>query len=318
MSRAAAAFFGVLGFVCAPLFAQSEQLSVGAYSDTVSVGYVMIPFTALGPHGLPITDLRRNEIKLLVDGDPVRSDMFEKALETPVSFTILLDCSGSMALAGKMDAAMAAVGALIAHRRPGDDFSLYVFDDSGEHEVVPFTENPARITAALTNIHPYGKTAFFDALAKMPERSKLGRNPSRAIILLSDGIDNNSTLSRADLERMLEGISVPIYSLGIREAYEGEKLDPKHPNESLSDIELLDDVATLTGGRMFLGERPNELAQAVATLESHLRAQYLIGFVPTGKGAVKYRRISLKLAGGRIRSVHVRAGYMGTEPPRSR
>ena len=315
MSRAAAAFLGVLGFVCAPLFAQNEQVSVGAYSDTVSVGYVMIPFTALGSHGLPITDLRRNEFKLLVDGDPVRSDMFEKSLEEPVSFTILLDASGSMALAGKMDAALAAVGALIAHRRPGDDFSLYVFDDEGEHEAVPFTGDPGKITAALNNIHPYGKTAFFDALAKMPARSKLGRNPSRAIILLSDGIDNNSKLTRADLERMLEGISVPIYSLGIRNAAE-EKLDPKHPNESLSDIELLDEVSTLTGGRMFLGERPNELAQAVATLETHLRAQYLIGFTPTGKGAVKYRRISLKLAGGRIRSVRVRAGYMGTEPPR--
>jgi len=319
MSRTAAAFLGVLGFVCAPLFAQNEQVSLtGGYSDTVSVGYVMIPFTALGSHGLPITDLRRSEFKLLVDGNPVRSDMFEKSLEEPVSFTILLDASGSMALAGKMDAALAAVGALIAHRRRGDDFSLYVFDDSGEHELVPFTEDPGKITAALANIHPYGKTAFFDALAKMPERSKLGRNPSRAIILLSDGIDNTSKLARSDLERMLEGIAVPIYSLGIRNAAEGEKLDPKHPNDALSDIELLEQIATLTGGRMFLGERPNELAQAVATLETHLRAQYLIGFTPTGQGAVKYRRISLKLAGGRIRSVRVRAGYMGTEPPRSR
>lgn len=317
MSRAAAVFSCVLMLLCTPLFAQSEQVS-GAYSDTVSVGYVMIPFTALESHGLPITDLRRNEFKLLVDGDPVRSDMFEKSLEEPVSFTILLDSSGSMALAGKMDAARAAIGALIAHRRPGDDFSFYVFAESEAHELVPFTQDPAKITNALKDVHPYGKTAFFDALAKMPERSKLGRNPSRAIILLSDGIDNNSKLTRADLERMLEGIAVPIYSLGIRSAAEGEKLDPKHPNEALSDIELLDEVATLTGGRMFLGEHPNELSKAVATLETHLRAQYLIGFTPTGKGAVKYRRISLKLAGGRIHSVRVRAGYMGTEPPRSR
>ena len=49
-------------------------------------------------------------------------------------------------------------------------------------------------------------------------------------------------------------------------------------------------------------------------IEKVLRAQYLIGFPPTGKGAVKYRRISLELA-GRVRSVRVRAGYRGTEPP---
>jgi hypothetical protein len=49
-------------------------------------------------------------------------------------------------------------------------------------------------------------------------------------------------------------------------------------------------------------------------IESILRAQYLLGFPPTGKGGVKYRRISLELA-GRVRSVRVRAGYRGTEPP---
>jgi hypothetical protein len=53
---------------------------------------------------------------------------------------------------------------------------------------------------------------------------------------------------------------------------------------------------------------------AVSHIEDDLRAQYLIGFAPTGKGAVKYRTISLKLT-GRARAVRVRAGYLGTEPP---
>jgi len=91
-------------------------------SETVSVGYVMIPFTALDPKGRAITDLRSGEVSLTVDGERVRSDMFEKSHNAPVSFTILLDGSGSMALAGKMDAARAAIGALLAHRKPGDDF----------------------------------------------------------------------------------------------------------------------------------------------------------------------------------------------------
>ena len=47
-------------------------------NETVSVGYVMIPFTAIGPKGKPLTDLRSGEVKLFVDGTPVRSDMFEK------------------------------------------------------------------------------------------------------------------------------------------------------------------------------------------------------------------------------------------------
>src|SRR5438552_2894515 len=285
--------------------------AVPKVEESVSVGYVMIPFTVLSDKGLPLTDLRKNEVKLLIDGKSVQSDMFEKSENAPVSFTILLDTSGSMALSGKMDAARAAVGALLAHRRAGDDFALYVFAESEAREVVPFTEEPAKITSALAKVTPYGKTAFFDALATMPERSRLGKNSSRAVVLLSDGIDNASTLTRADLARLLQGVAVPIYPLGIRDPGEAPA---GRTREDLSDLDLLREVASLTGGKLTLGNEPQQIALAVASIEKDLRAQYLIGFTPTGQGAVKYRRISLDLA-GRIRSVRVRAGYLGTEPP---
>ena len=304
---------GILVSICAsPLLAQAQgDTPQQRMEESVSVGYVMIPFTPLTRKGAPITDLKSGEVELFVDGQPVRSDMFEKSENAPVSFTILLDASGSMALAGKMDAARAAIGALVAHRRPGDDFALYVFADTVSQEVVPFTEDPSKITRALADVRPYGKTAFFDALSTMPERSRLGKNSSRAIILLSDGIDNASTLTRRDLARLLQGVAVPIYPLGIRDPREAVG---SHTSEELSDLDLLREVATLTGGKLTLGNEPQQIALAVASLEKDLRAQYLIGFTPTGHGAVKYREISLKLA-GRIRSVRVRAGYLGTEPP---
>ncbi|HMC22678.1 MAG TPA: VWA domain-containing protein [Thermoanaerobaculia bacterium] len=280
--------------------------------ETVSVGYVMIPFTVIGEKGVPITNLRRGEVGLLVDGKRVTSDMFEKSENAPVSFTILLDASGSMALAGKMDAARAAIGALLAHRRKGDDFSLFVFAESEARELVPFTENSSDVTRALATVSPYGKTAFFDALSTMPERSRLGKNPSRAIILLSDGIDNASKLTREDLARLLQGVAVPIYPLGIRDPREQGKA--AHSQEELSDMGLLDAVANLTGGKLYLGNHPQQIALAVSNIEKDLRAQYLIGFAPTGQGGVKYRHISLKLD-GRVHGVRVRAGYFGTEPP---
>src|SRR5437867_4152857 len=280
--------------------------------ESVSVGYVMIPFTVLSEKGLPLTDLRKNEVRLLVDGKSVRSDMFEKSENAPVSFTILLDASGSMELAGKMDSARAAIGALLAHRRPGDDFSLFVFAETEARELVPFTESPAAITNALATVKPFGKTAFFDALSTMPERSRLGKNPSRAIILLSDGIDNASKLTREDLARLLQGVAVPIYPLAIRDPREQARA--ARSQEELSDMGLLDAVANLTGGKLYLGNHPQQIALAVSNIEKDLRAQYLIGFAPTGQGGVKYRHISLKLD-GRVHGVRVRAGYFGTEPP---
>jgi Ca-activated chloride channel family protein len=236
--------------------------------------------------------------------------MFERAENEPVSFTILIDASGSMGLAGKMDGARAAVGSLIAHRQARDDFSLWMFAESEAVELVPFTSDPAHISDALGAIKPYGKTAFFDALLKMPERSRLGKNPTRAIILLSDGIDNASKLTREKLAPMLEGVSVPIYPLGIRDPREQQGAK----REELSDVDLLDEVATLTGGKLYLGNKPEQISTAVSHIEKDLRAQYLVGFSPTGRGGVQYRRISLKVA-RRVRAVRVRAGYRGTEPP---
>jgi VWFA-related protein len=285
------------------------------FSEQVSVSYVMIPFTVLGSKGVPITDLNAKEVSLLIDEKPVPPDMFEVSLNAPVSWTILLDGSGSMGLAGKMEAAKAAINALTARRKSGDDFALYVFDSQGHaRELVPFTENPAAITRALDVVKPWGKTAFFDALSEMPERTELGRNPSRAIILLSDGIDNASTLTRADVAKRMEGVAIPVFAFGLREPGEQALTKVAPVTEEMSNIDLLQELADATGGKLFVGNRAEQLASAMDGIEKTLRAQYLIGFEPTGRGAVKYRRISLKLA-GRVRSVRVRAGYRGTEPP---
>jgi Ca-activated chloride channel homolog len=282
------------------------------FTEEVAVNYVMVPFTVLSGKGAPITDLSQKEVSLLVDGQTVKTDMFEVSFNAPVSWTILLDGSGSMGLAGKIDAARAAINALVARRKAGDDFALFVFDSEGHaREMVPFTENPAAISRALDVVKPWGKTAFFDALAEMPARSELGRNASRAIILLSDGIDNASNVTLPDIEKQMEGLAVPIYAFGLREAAE-QKMTAI--SEEMANIDLLDELASATGGKLFIGNRPEQLTSAINAMEKDLRAQYLLGFAPTGKGTVRYRRISLKLA-GRARSVRVRAGYRGTEPP---
>ncbi|HEV7923533.1 MAG TPA: VWA domain-containing protein [Thermoanaerobaculia bacterium] len=318
--------------ISAAVNGQTADEPAQTLTESYSVGYVMIPFTVLGNQGVPLTDLQQKEVSLLVDGLPVASDMFETSQNAPVSFTILLDGSGSMALAGKMDAARAAVATLLAHRKPGDDYSLWLFADDEAKPLVPFTEDGSAITRAMRTVKPFGKTAFFDALATMPERSRLGRNSTRAIILLSDGLDNASKLTRADIAARLEGVAIPIYPLGLREGAGDQRpaiSDQKSPrspdrrspvadrplvSEQGAEIDLLEEIARLTGGKLSLGIEPRQLTEAVNALEQNLRAQYLIGFTPTGKGAVKYRHISLQLA-GRVRAVRVRAGYRGTEPP---
>lgn len=280
--------------------------------ESIAVNYVMVPFVALDDRGRPIQDLREKDVDLLVDGVPASFDMFERAYDAPVSYSILLDVSGSMALAGKMAGARTAVNALVATRKRGDDFSLWAFADGEVSEVVPFTENTGEIMTAVLQLEPYGKTAFHDALAKMPDKTILGKNGSRAIILMTDALDNASTITRQELTRLLESVDVPIYPLGLRprSALEGQLSTPEH----YTDIELLEELARISGGRAFITNNLVELESGIAAIQRDLRSQYLIGFAPTGRGSVRFRKIALKIS-GKKRIVRVRAGYRGTEPP---
>jgi Ca-activated chloride channel homolog len=312
MKRSISAIAWLALAATAPVEAQ-QQSPAPTYGESISVGYVLVNFAAVDGKGRPLRNLEKNDVQLLIDGQPVATDMFDRSEDAPISFTILLDGSGSMGLAGKMEGARAAINALLDNRLRGDDFALYVFAAGAVREVVPFTESKREILKGFDSVKPFGKTAFFDALAEMPDKSLLGRNGARAIVLLTDGLDNASTMSRSELTKILEGVNVPVYPLGLRPQPASRAAESKNPEE-LTDLEILDYVARLSGGRLAVALDPPELARAIDNVEKDLRSQFMVGFTPTGRGEVRYRRISVAVR-GKTRGVRVRAGYRGTEPP---
>ena len=281
---------------------------------TISVGYVLVPFVLTDLKGKPVKNLKEKDLRVLADGVPVKTDLFERSEDGPVSFTILLDGSGSMGLVGKMDGARSAIRTLLGQRKKGDDFALFVFSEGKVEEVVPFTEDVVAVRRAVDAITPFGRTAFYDALAQIPDRSRQGKNGSRAIILLTDGVDNASQLTRDGLNRLLEGIEVPVYPIGLRSSSATVEPVPGQSAEKLLDLEILGHVARISGGRLAIVSDPQLLEEAIRNIEKDLRTQYLVGFSPTGKGSVRYHRLALKIAGP-ARPVRVRAGYRGTDPP---
>jgi Ca-activated chloride channel family protein len=305
---------GALALAAGPPAAGAPQAPLAngqKKTAAVSVGYVLVPVVVTDGKGRSIGGLRERDFTLLVDWRPVGLDFFAAGGDAPVSFTILLDGSGSMGLAGKMEGARAALRALVAEARPGDDFSLQLFSQGAVRQLVPFTTDGQRILRAAETVRPWGKTAFFDALAKMPDRTLLGKNGARAIVILTDGFDNASVLSREELSQILEGIDVPVYPIGLRAA--GPPA-PEEPREHDVDLDLLKRIAFQTGGRVAVTEDPKDLAGAIRDFEKDLRSQYLLGFTPTGSGPVKYRPISV-IVGRRIGAIRTRSGYRGTEPP---
>lgn len=281
---------------------------------SVSVGYILVPFVVTDLKGHARRDLKAEDVTLLVEGRPVATDLFERGDDAPVSFTILLDGSGSMGLMGKMDGARAAISALLEKKRPGDDFALHVFSEGSLREVVAFTSDGARIRRAARDLLPFGKTALYDALAKMPDRTLLGKNGVRAILLLTDGIDNASALTLEQLDEIFSGVDVPVYPIGIRAAGAVGAAEGGRSADALVNVRVLGDLARMSGGRLSIVDDASKLPLAVEEIERDLRSQYVTGFTPTGKGGVKFRSFSLRIAGPAYR-LRVRAGYRGTEPP---
>jgi VWFA-related protein len=300
--------FLLLG-LATPTTAQVERPT--NLEQSISVGYVLIPFVATDATGHPIRSLAAKDVTLLVDGAPVKFGSLDRVDNAPISFTILVDGSGSMALAGKLEDARAGVRELISQHVAGDEYALFLFAESKVQELVPVTIDGSAILRAIDGIRPYGKTAFFDALAEIRNKTLLGNNGSRVIVLLTDGLDNASTLARSDLDRMLEGISVPVYPLALRTE---SAVDEGSSGETLVDMDILREIASASGGRLMVGEDPDRLRAAIREIVSDLRSGFVIGFTPTGHGGVQYRRIEVRLK-GRARHVQVKAGYRGTDPP---
>jgi Ca-activated chloride channel family protein len=311
--RVTSVLAGLALVVGAPFVRASQAQPAEAPKKTaaVSVGYVLVPVVVTDSKGRTVSGLKEGDFTLLVDWRPVGLDLFTASDEAPVSFTILLDGSGSMGLAGKMEGARAALQALILEARPGDDFSLHVFAEGAVRELVPFTQDGLQIVRAAEAVKPWGRTAFFDALAKMPDRTLLGTNGARAIVILTDGLDNASTLTRERLTELLQGIDVPVYPVGLRTAMPAGTVGAR---EHDLDLELLKRIAFQTGGRFAITEDPKALPGAIRDFEKDLRSQYLLGFSPTGAGPVKYREISVVIR-RRIGAIRTRSGYRGTEPP---
>jgi Ca-activated chloride channel family protein len=280
----------------------------------VSVGYVLVPFVVTDPKGRPVGNLREKDVTLLADGVPVAYDLFQGSADAPVSYAVLLDGSGSMGLAGKMEGARAALETLSTSQVPGDDFALFVFAEGEVKEVVGFTEDAGKIVAAAGQVKPWGKTAFRDALARMPEKSLQGKNGSRAIILLSDGIDNDSQITETELATLMEGVEIPVFPLGLRSPGALMQPLPGMTVEWMLNVDVLSHIARITGGRMALVDDPSQLPSRILEIQKDLRSQYLIGFSPTGTGPVRYRRLTLRVAGP-ARPIRVRAGYRGSDPP---
>ncbi len=279
-----------------------------ALEDQASVGYVHVPVVVHSSHGY-VRDLRPKDFRLLVDGRPASFDSFETGATAPVRVVVLQDLSGSMANGGKLEASRRAIGYLLDQARADDEFALAWFAGDVFEIDVPFTSDLSAVREALATWEAYGTTALQDAVAWLPQIT-LGRSGvKRAAILITDGVDNASTID-ADLAReIVRESELPVYVLGLgsgRLSTSGE--------EVYRFADMLGLLASLTGGRYQPLGAPEELEQACAKILEDLRHQYVLGFSTGGTGLARDHRLEVEVAGRGRRALAFRRGYHGFDP----
>jgi len=158
---------------------------------------------------------------------------------------------------------------------------------------VPFTTDTEEIQNRLAFTQSKGKTALLDGVyMAMNEMKKKARNPRKAILIISDGGDNNSRYTESEVRNAVREADVQIYGIGIFESMGGRGRTP----EETMGPSLLNELAELTGGRSYSVENVNELADIAAKIGIELRNQYMLYYTPKNQTRDgKYRHVVVKL-----------------------
>jgi Ca-activated chloride channel family protein len=159
--------------------------------------------------------------------------------------------------------------------------------------LAPFTRQVEDVQNALFTIQAKGRTALLDAIYLALSTMREASNTRKAVLIISDGGDNNSRYSVRDIMAAVREADVQIYSIGIFDPV-GSRSEP----EILWGPSLLSDIAQTTGGRMFPVEvyNINQLPDVAAKISVELRNQYILGYRPSNKERDgTWRKLKVKL-----------------------
>lgn len=283
---------------------------LGTFRDETQVAWVLVP-VGVELDGRWLGDLERGDFRLAVDGRPTAFPDFD-ASDAPVSLVVLQDLSGSMANGGKLAASREALAELLSRAAPADELALATFA-GGELAVdVPFTHEEAVLAEAMGLWEGYGTTALHDAVAWIPEIAVEGRHPKRAVVLVTDGVDNASQLAPEAAREVVRRARLPVFVLGLgRNGVSRTAADLAAGGDDTYGA-LLQRLAHATGGRYLPLARPEHAPAAARDLLDELRHQYVLAF-PTAPGPAAERRltVSVKTDGA---TVYHRRAYFGGPP----
>lgn len=266
------------------------------------VNEVNVVFTVTDKRGRFVKDLTEKNFSVLDDRSPVKNiRYFNAQTDLPLRVGLLIDSSSSIRerFRFEQESAIEFLGQMVRYKK---DLAFVVSFDSNVEVVQDFTDNTEKLARAVRSLRPGGGTAMYDALYGACRDKLLKLNEPfavrRAIVLLSDGEDNQSRVTREEALEICQRAEVVIYTISTNIL--GRTVHDK----------VLERYAEETGGRSFTPFRLDEVASALAAIQEELRSQYALGYLPDNFVADgRYRAIEIKPRGRGGLRIRARKGY---------
>src|ERR1700675_2113179 len=260
-----------------------------------------VVFTVTDRHGRYIKDLKRNDFKVIDDRKPAELRSFRSETDLPLQVGLLVDASNSVRDRFKFEQE-AAIEFLNAIVRPRYDKAFVVGFDATPEVTQDFTDNTEGLSKGVRMLRAGGGTAMYDALYFACRDKLLKQEQSgpvrRAIILLSDGDDNLSHVTREEAIDMAARAEVIVYTISTN--ISGMKGNGD---------KVLERIADATGGRAFFPFQMRDVSDAFLSIQEELRSQYAVAYKPADFAADgRYRTIAI-LAQDKGMKVRTRKGY---------
>lgn len=246
----------------------------------LSTELVSLKVTVSDPFGRVVTGLRKEQFQVYDEKIKQEIAHFTDA-DAPISIGIIYDVSGSMK--NTIGMSFQALKRFVETSHEDDDFFLITFNDRARL-VNDFTTSGDKVLGRLTLIKPKGSTALYDAVYLGIEKVQQGRHKKKALLIISDGEDNNSRYSHSELRERAKEADVQLYGISL--------LGPEGFGGG-----VLSAITELSGGRTFSpGDQGQNLLEICTRIALELRHQYSIGYYPTNAASpVKRHRVDVKI-----------------------
>jgi Ca-activated chloride channel family protein len=266
---------------------------------------VLLDVSVRDHSGHYVTDLAKENFTVLEDGKRQDVTAFASS-DVPVTVGILVDESFSMT--PKRPDVLTAAMTFIGASNPHDEIFVINFNDkvkAGLPPDVPFSDNVKQLSEALDRGAPQGTTRLYDAVLEGLRKVELGRRGKKALLVISDGGDNASEHTRAQMLSAVEASIATIYAVGIF-----------YPADVDRDPHILHQIARISGGESFFPETVPDTIPVCRGIAREIRSRYTVGYVPrAGKanGVLRHVQVQVEAEGRGKLTAHSRTSYRYVE-----